>query len=205
MAVFVHSCALRVVLPLIGQRCAQPLLRRKIRKAKPLLLADSQSDSGCVVLRVVRRERNIETSCSARWTGQLLAHRAAPFFSFADAECTYDDLAAGDFIGLDHTLFDATSRCVASIPLLATHCTLLTTCAVRVPQEGTVRWRTSCTSMAAGMAWADRSRWACKLRSSLLPRSRAKGGMAARLCSLCAVVWSSAADVSCARPVYLSC
>ena len=86
--------------------------------------------------------------------------------------------------------FDATSRCVASIPLLATHCTLLTTCAVRVPQEGTVTWRTSCTSMAAGMAWADRSRWACKLRSSLLPRSRAKGGLAAVVLSVrCCMVF----------------
>ena len=52
--------------------------------------------------------------------------------------------------------------------LFATPGTLLTTCVASVPQEATVRWRTSYDSIAASMARAERSSWAHSLRSSLI-------------------------------------
>ena len=52
--------------------------------------------------------------------------------------------------------------------LFATPGTLLTSCVASVPQEATVQCRTSCASIVAGIAWAEWSSWARRLRSSLI-------------------------------------
>ena len=117
-----NSRAVRVVFPLTGQRHAQPLLRRRIRKEKRLLLANSQCDSRCVVLCVVRRERNVVTCCSRPATGAVLAHPVAATRPFAGIECAYSARVAGDFIWCHPARFDSTGRCLSPRERLALLC-----------------------------------------------------------------------------------